>query len=79
MNPNPFLVSNHFTTPFAAKIVALLFETVFTAAFDITNQFGCQDFYLFLLSLPPSLLWREDLPAADRDRGDGNENFLAAR
>jgi len=25
MNPYPFFVSNHFTTPFAAKIVALLF------------------------------------------------------
>jgi hypothetical protein len=46
MNPYPFFVSNHFTTPFAAKIVALLFKTVFTAGFDITNQFGCQDFYL---------------------------------
>lgn len=58
MNPNPFLVSNHFTTPFAAKIVALLFETVFTAAFDIINQFRCQDFYV---SQKPSLPFRDRL------------------
>jgi hypothetical protein len=140
MNPYPFFVSNHFTTPFAAKIVALLFETVFTllrrkprlhagkdlkmrggypskcvwsswgvlrrvplapaqaperrrsfeahgkaigfspqgstAAFDITNQFPCQEFYL---PHKPPFPWREGLSAETGIETSGIQSFLAAR
>ncbi len=40
-----------------------------TAAFDIINQFGCQDFCFpdFCLPEKPLLPKRKSLPAADRD------------